>query len=81
MAQNSGVPVPSNEASPALRLRSVEKVQVVLLVHEGTFASMSNLAIAGKDFLGFAVRLASNASAILAGRTPFFGGESVPQNG
>ena len=36
--------------SSALRLISVAKVQVVLLEHEGTFASMSNLDVTGKDF-------------------------------
>ena len=37
-------------ASSALRLINVAKVQVVLLEHEGTFASISNLDVTGKDF-------------------------------
>ena len=37
-------------ASSAFRLSDVDKVQVVLLVHWGTFASMPNPTFAGKDF-------------------------------
>lgn len=31
-------------------LINVDKVQVLLLAHGGTFASMANLSVAGKDF-------------------------------
>ena len=37
-------------ARTAYRLVSVDKVQVLLLAHEGTFASTANLSVAGKDF-------------------------------
>jgi len=36
--------------APEFRLINVAKVQVVLLEHTRTFASMSNLPLAGKDF-------------------------------
>ena len=37
-------------ANTAFRLRNVDKVQVLLLVHSGTFAGMPNLTVSGKVF-------------------------------
>ena len=38
-------------ASSAFRLINVDKVQVLLLVSAGSFASASNLSFSGKDFV------------------------------
>ena len=47
MALNSALP--AYAAIAAFRLIKVDKVQVVLLAHSGTFASVSNLTVSGKD--------------------------------
>ncbi len=36
--------------SPAFKLMRVDKVQVLLFVQEGTFASTSDLTVSGRDF-------------------------------
>ena len=40
----------TKDISSAFRLINVDHVQVLLLLHGGTFASMSNLSFSGKDF-------------------------------
>ena len=39
----------TKDISSAFRLINVDHVQVLLLLHGGTFASMSNLSFSGKD--------------------------------
>ena len=41
----------SYAVNSACKLSNVDKVQVLLLEQEGTFASMSNLTVSGKDFM------------------------------